>query len=297
MEAEDEENLVVQCAVCGTTEGDAANLSSQTTLQTNATVRCGHMFCSNCIQRESARGRGGEFLCPVCQAPVKKTTLTTRSLDHVQCEKDTTWRRRIMSVYNLTEKDFPSLLEYNNFLEEVEDKIFAIINEEPEAEEIKKQIKEYELQNRAQIVIRQSRRADEERSIEDRIADEQRLTDESRKAAMEDKRLEVADKKRFKKEQAEVLLGEREEVSAEARQAQMQGYRSELRRQQQGKKAVANFVSPKVREPVDGLKKEESIDGQTREKRQHAGGGLVSGNLLSDERAWNETSSSLFASI
>eukprot|EP00977_Amphora_coffeiformis_P023910 scaffold14699_cov170-Amphora_coffeaeformis.AAC.7 len=295
MEAEDEDTFVLRCAVCGTTEGDAANLSSQTTLQTNATVRCGHMFCNTCIEREFARRR--EFSCPICETPVKRVHLTIRSLDHVQCEKDTSWRRRVLSVYNKTEKDFATLLEYNNYLEEVEDKIYALVNEEPEAEEIKAQIKEYEQQHRAQIVIRQSQKADEERSIEDRIAAEQRLADENRKASMEDKRAEVADKKRFKKEQVEVLLGKRDEVSAEARQAQMQGYRSELRRQQQGKKAVANFVSPKVREPVDGLKKDKKIDHPTYLKRQQAGGGLAVNNIASNERAWNETSSSLFATM
>lgn len=294
MDAEDEENFIARCAICGMTEGDASNLSSQTTLQTNATVRCGHAFCTPCLERAFSRG-AREFPCPICNTPVKRVTLTSRSLDHVQCEKDTSWRRRVLSVFNKTEKDFKTLLEYNNYLEEVEDKIYAIVNEEPQAEEIKAQIKEYEQQHRAQIVIRQSQRADEERSIQDRIAAEQRLAEESRQAALEDKKAEAADRKRFKKETAEVLLGEREEVSAEAKQAQMQGYRAELRRQQQGKKAVT-FVSPKVREPVSGLR-EGKLDKQTYLKRQQAGGGLPIGNIASNERAWNETCSSLFALI
>lgn len=295
MDAEDEENFILRCALCGTTEGDASNLSSQTTLQTNATVRCGHAFCTPCLERELVRKR--EFPCPSCQTPVKRVNLTSRSLDHVQCEKDTSWRRRILSVYNKTEVDFPTLLEYNNYLEEVEDKIYAIVNEEPAAEEIKAQIKEYEQQHRAQIVIRQSKRADEERSIQDRIAVEQRLADESRKAALEDARAEAADRKRFKKETAEVLLGEREEVSAEAKAAQMQGYRSELRRQQQGKKAVANFVSPNVHEPTDGLSRQDKVDQQMRLKQQQAGGGIPVGNIASNERSWNETVSTLFAGL
>jgi CDK-activating kinase assembly factor MAT1 len=94
----------------------------------------------------------------------------------------------------------------------------------------------------------------------------------------------------------EVLLGEREEISAEAKQAQMQGYRSELRRQQQGKKAVSNFVSPKVRKPVNGLRKDQ-VDRPLYLKRQQAGGGLPVNNIASNERAWNETCSSLFAFI
>lgn len=294
MEADDEENFVVRCAMCGTTEQDASNLSSQTTLQTNATVRCGHMFCSACVERELVRRR--EFPCPECNTAVKRVNLKKQSLDAVQCEKDTNWRKRILSVYNKTEKDFPTLLEYNNYLEEVEDKIYAIVNEEPEAEEIKAQLKEYEQQHKAQIVIRQSQRADEERSVQDRIAAEQRLADESRKAMEEEERAVAAAKKRFKTETAEVLLGEREEVSAEVKQAQMQGYRSEIRRQRQGKKATANFVSPRVREPVDGLKKDQ-MDQQTYLKRQQAGGGLQANNIASNERAWNETCSSLFAAF
>jgi len=59
-------------------------------------------------------------------------------------------------------------LEYNNYLEQVEDMIFAIVNEEPQAEEVKMKIKKYEEENKRLIVIRQSQRADEDRSIADR---------------------------------------------------------------------------------------------------------------------------------
>ena len=48
-------------------------------------------------------------------------TLSTRTLDDVQCEKDTSWRRRVMKVFNKIEKDFATLREYNDYLEEVED--------------------------------------------------------------------------------------------------------------------------------------------------------------------------------
>lgn len=62
-----------------------------------------------------------EFPCPICETPVKKVTLSTRTLDDVQCEKDTSWRRRVMKVFNKIEKDFATLREYNDYLEEVED--------------------------------------------------------------------------------------------------------------------------------------------------------------------------------
>jgi CDK-activating kinase assembly factor MAT1 len=36
-------------------------------------------------------------------------------------EKDTSWRRRVNKVFNKVESDFDTLIEYNNYLEEVED--------------------------------------------------------------------------------------------------------------------------------------------------------------------------------
>lgn len=70
-----------------------------------------------------------EFPCPVCRNPVKKVTLSTRTLDDVQCEKDTSWRRRVMKVFNKVESDFATLAQYNDYLEEKEDIIFSIVNE------------------------------------------------------------------------------------------------------------------------------------------------------------------------
>ena len=46
--------------------------------------------------------------------------------------------------------------------------VFSIVNEEPNAEEMKTKVKAYEEANRSQIVIRQSQRADEERCTADR---------------------------------------------------------------------------------------------------------------------------------
>lgn len=212
----------------------------------------------------------------------------------MQCEKDTSWRRRVLKVFNKTEKDFLSLLEYNNYLEEVEDMIYSIVNEEPTAEGFKAKIKEYEQAHRAEIVIRQSQRADEERSIQDRIAAEQRETERLRREIEEDEKAIAVNKRKLKQESTEVLLGEREEVSAELRAAQMQGYRNELKRQSRGK-ATTNFVSPRVREPQGGLRRESRLGRELYRKRQAAGGGIPSDSITYHERNWNETAASLFS--
>lgn len=291
MDAEnDADDYLFSCAICGTTEGD--NLTSTTTLQTNATVKCGHQFCTACIDRELARRR--EFPCVVCGSAVRRVTLTQRTLDDVQTEKDTGWRRRVLKVFNKTQADFATLQEYNDYLEEVEDMIYSIVNEEPEAEEHKAKIKEYESKYKAEIVIRQSQRADEERNIQDRIASQIRESERLKREYQEEEKAINFAKRRLKIESTEVILGERDQVSAELRQAQMQGYRNELKRQAKGHKPMTNWVSPRVREPEGGLAREDKIDREVYRKRQAAGGGILPGSILSHERNWSETTSSLF---
>ena len=219
-------NALFSCAICGLSEGDSSNLTSQNTLLTNTVVNCGHQFCTNCVERELSRRK--TFPCPICNVLVKRVTLSSRTLDDVQCEKDTSWRRRILKVYNKAESDFGTLLEYNNYLEEVEDIIYSIVNEEPNSEECKAKVKAYEEANRTQIVIRQSQRADEERCIANRIANGQRLADKCKRDFYEVEKAVSIAKLKFKQETTEVMLGERDRVSAEVAAAQMLGYRNEL---------------------------------------------------------------------
>jgi CDK-activating kinase assembly factor MAT1 len=237
-----------------------------------------------------------------------------------------------MKVFNKVEKDFATLREYNDYLEEVENisklnyaslvslarsclkqlltmfpsavldfdphVVFSIVNEEPIAEECKAKIKQYEEAHRTEIVIRQSHRADEERAIQDRIAAEQREAERQKRDYNEGEKAIALAKRKFKQESTQVLLGEREEVSADLVAAQMQGYRNELRRQREGRATATNFVSPRVREPDGGLlKREMTLGRELYRKRQAAGGGIPAGSIASQERNWNETVSTLFERI
>jgi len=220
--------------------------------------------------------------------------LTQRTLDAVQCEKDTSWRRRLLAVYNKTEADFPTLKEYNDYLEELEDMIYSIVNEEPDAEDCKARIKEYEQAHRAEIVVRQSQRADEERAIQDKITAEQSAAQRQRAEREEDEKFMEVTKRKLKAEQVAVLLHERDAVSAELIAAQMNGYKNEVIRR--GGAAQSVKVPPRVREPGGGLLARESkLDREGYRKRQAAGGGTPDGSIAIQERNWNETVSSLFA--
>ena len=86
-------------------------------------------------------------------------------------------------------------------------KVYCIVNEEANAEECKGKIKAYEEANRTEIVIRQSQRADEERSIQDQIAAEQRETERRKRDLEEEEKVIALAKKKLKQESTEVLLG------------------------------------------------------------------------------------------
>jgi CDK-activating kinase assembly factor MAT1 len=113
----------------------------------------------------------------------------------------------VLKVYNKVQTDFDDLLEYNNYLEEVEDLIFAIVNEEPNAEECIAKYRKYEEENKNAIVARQSQRADEDRTIEARIAAEQRDAERRKRDLIEGEKAVAAAKRRYKQEATQVSLG------------------------------------------------------------------------------------------
>jgi len=58
------------------------------------------------------------------------------------CDDDATWRKRVLAVYNKSEADFSTLVAYNDYLEEVEDIVFCIVNDDPSAGGLIEKVKE-----------------------------------------------------------------------------------------------------------------------------------------------------------
>lgn len=74
--------------------------------------------------------------------------------------KEMSIRRRIASIFNKREDDFASLREYNDYLEEVEDMTFNLI-EGIDVPAIEAKIAQYERENAEQIIISRARKAEE----------------------------------------------------------------------------------------------------------------------------------------
>ncbi|XP_058095829.1 uncharacterized protein LOC131241149 [Magnolia sinica] len=74
--------------------------------------------------------------------------------------KEMAIRKRIANIYNKREDDFPSLKEYNDYLEEVEDMTFNLV-EGIDAAAIEAKIAKYQEENAEQIINSRARKAEE----------------------------------------------------------------------------------------------------------------------------------------
>ncbi|XP_044434704.1 uncharacterized protein [Triticum aestivum] len=73
--------------------------------------------------------------------------------------KEMTLRRRMASIFNKTREHFPSLKDYNDYLEEVEDMINLI--EGIDVEAIEARIARYQQENAEQIYLSRAKRAED----------------------------------------------------------------------------------------------------------------------------------------
>uniref|UniRef100_A0A0D6R4C4 MAT1 centre domain-containing protein n=1 Tax=Araucaria cunninghamii TaxID=56994 RepID=A0A0D6R4C4_ARACU len=74
--------------------------------------------------------------------------------------KEVSIRRRIANIFNKREEDFPSLREYNDYLEEVEDMTFKLV-EGIDVPAIEAKIAKYQEENAEQIINNRARKAEE----------------------------------------------------------------------------------------------------------------------------------------
>ncbi|EYC43437.1 hypothetical protein Y032_0494g2461 [Ancylostoma ceylanicum] len=96
---------------------------------------CGHPLCKNCVENLFVRNAGP---CHVCGKTLRKNNFWEQVFDDPLIEKETHIRRRLRKIYNLKKDDFPSLREFNDYLERFECLVcnlaFGIDVEDTEAE-------------------------------------------------------------------------------------------------------------------------------------------------------------------
>lgn len=141
--------------------------------------KCYHKMCESCIDRIFSLGPEP---CPTCGLTLRKSNFAPQTFENLKVEKEVIIRKRIHKLFNKRREDFESLDHYNNYLEEVEDITFNLINGVDVAETEAK-IKKYQIENEdliAQNAVHEARQAELNKRQEEAIKRER----EERKAEL-----------------------------------------------------------------------------------------------------------------
>ncbi|KAI9321916.1 CDK-activating kinase assembly factor MAT1-domain-containing protein [Dichotomocladium elegans] len=159
---------------------------------------CFHKMCESCIDRLFGAGPAP---CPICLQVLRKNQFMSQIFEDLAVEKEVRIRKRVSKVFNKRPEDFASLRAYNDYLEEVEDITFNLMNEVDVAE-TEARITAYETENKDSIAANEARIANEQRY--------QNYQDEVERQQREQKRekyLELLEEERRQKEheKAEII--------------------------------------------------------------------------------------------
>uniref|UniRef100_A0A2K5CBY7 CDK-activating kinase assembly factor MAT1 n=1 Tax=Aotus nancymaae TaxID=37293 RepID=A0A2K5CBY7_AOTNA len=105
---------------------------------------CGHTLCESCVDLLFVRGAGN---CPECGTPLRKSNFRVQLFEDPTVDKEVEIRKKVLKIYNKREEDFPSLREYNDFLEEVEEIVFNLTNN-VDLDNTKKKMEIYQKENK-----------------------------------------------------------------------------------------------------------------------------------------------------
>ncbi|KAH8108149.1 CDK-activating kinase assembly factor [Cristinia sonorae] len=104
---------------------------------------CYHKMCESCIDRLFTLGPAP---CPVCAKTLRKLAFTPQTFEDLGVEKEVAVRRRLAKNFNKRREDFPDLRSYNDYLEDVEDIAFHLIND-IDVPETEARIAKYKIEN------------------------------------------------------------------------------------------------------------------------------------------------------
>ena len=111
---------------------------------------CYHKMCESCVDRLFSHGPAQ---CPIkgCGKTLRKHRFRTQTFEDIQVEREVDIRRRVAAVFNRREEEFETLRDWNDYLNEVEDITFNLI-EGIEVEATQRRFEAYQKANERAIV-------------------------------------------------------------------------------------------------------------------------------------------------
>ncbi|XP_053534801.1 CDK-activating kinase assembly factor MAT1 isoform X1 [Ictalurus punctatus] len=130
---------------------------------------CGHTLCENCVEMLFVRGSGN---CVQCDTPLRKSNFRLQLFEDPAVDKEVEIRKKVLKIYNKRDLDFPSLSEYNDYLEQVEEIVFNLTNN-LDVENTKQMMEQYQRDNRDIIQRNKAKLTREQEELEEILLMEQ----------------------------------------------------------------------------------------------------------------------------
>ncbi|KAF9793028.1 CDK-activating kinase assembly factor [Thelephora terrestris] len=173
---------------------------------------CYHKMCESCIDRLFTLGPAP---CPICQTTLRKLAFIPQTFEDLTVEKEVAVRRRMAKEFNKRREDFADSRSYNDYLEEVEDITFNLINDIDVAQ-TEARIQAYRAENAALIEFNIQReeqttqalkeQEDYERRVREQRALELRREEDEEREDREKRERELIDKLEFSTQDATKLV-------------------------------------------------------------------------------------------
>ncbi|GBE82375.1 RNA polymerase II transcription factor B subunit 3 [Sparassis crispa] len=159
---------------------------------------CYHKMCESCIDRLFTLGPAP---CPICGKVLRKLAFTPQTFEDLGVEKEVAVRRRIAKEFNKRREDFPDVRSYNDYLEEVEDIAFNLIND-IDIPQTEARIAAYRIENAALIELNVQR---EEQYIQQLKQQEEAERLEREQHALELRRAEEEEREEREKGREDII--------------------------------------------------------------------------------------------
>ncbi|XP_073098397.1 CDK-activating kinase assembly factor MAT1 isoform X1 [Manis javanica] len=155
---------------------------------------CGHTLCESCVDLLFVRGAGN---CPECGTPLRKSNFRVQLFEDPTVDKEVEIRKKVLKIYNKREEDFPSLREYNDFLEEVEEIVFNLTNN-VDLDNTKKKMEIYQKENKDVIQKNKLKLTREQEELEEALEIERQENEQRRLFVQKEEQLQQILKRKNK---------------------------------------------------------------------------------------------------
>ncbi|XP_061089492.1 CDK-activating kinase assembly factor MAT1 isoform X2 [Conger conger] len=140
------------------------------------------------------RGSGN---CVQCDTPLRKSNFRVQLFEDPAVDKEVEIRKKVLKIYNKRDTDFPSLKEYNDYLEQVEELVFNLTNN-MDVENTKQIMEQYQRENREIIQKNKVKLTREQEELEELLLLEQQGSEQRRLETLQEEQRQLLAKRKNK---------------------------------------------------------------------------------------------------